>query len=200
MPCSYKVSERNLQMHRGRKRHSTAPWETRTFRRIEADYADVQVALSNSQNETDEKQEACDAFAAKVIELRERSELLLTKTAALKQERQTRKKKDDSAKCSVLQSFQWREQNVDAVVLRGGVAFWAATAVPGEVDDEDAKRTSSKVRKQILQVIVAQGFNGELQDELEKDFLKRMRCKVFAVSKKQSLCYSYDLVKETDHL
>ena len=103
---------------------------------LEADYAGVQVALLNSQNETDEKQEACDAFAAEVQELRERSEFLLTKTAALKQEKRTLKKKEDTAKCSVLRSFQWREQNVDAVVLRGAVAFWAATENPGVVDDE----------------------------------------------------------------
>ena len=154
---------------------------------LEADYAGVQVALINSQNVTDEKQEACDAFAAEVQELRENSELLLTQTAALKQEKRTRKKKEDTAKCSVLRSFQWREQNVDAVVLRGAVAFWAATENPGEVDDEEAKRTSSKVRKQILKVIVAQGFNGELQDELEKDFMKRKRFKVFALSKKSDL-------------
>ena len=154
---------------------------------LEADYAGVQVALLNSQNETDEKQEACDAFAAELQELRERSELLQTKTAALKQEKRTLKKKEDTAKCSVLRSFQWREQNVDAVVLRGAVAFWAATESPGEVDDEEAKRTSSKVRKQILKVIVAQGFNGELQDELEKDFMKRKRFKVFALSKKSDL-------------
>ena len=72
---------------------------------LEADYAGVQVALINSQNVTDEKQEACDAFAAEVQELRERSELLLTQTAALKQEKRTRKKKEDTAKCSVLRSF-----------------------------------------------------------------------------------------------
>ena len=47
---------------------------------LEADYAGVQVALLNSQNLTDEKQEACDAFAGEVQELRERSELLLTQT------------------------------------------------------------------------------------------------------------------------
>ncbi len=87
----------------------------------------------------------------------------------------------------MLQPFQWRERNVDAVVLRGAVAFWAATENPGEIDDEEAKRTSSKVRKQILKVIVAQGFNGELQDELEKDFVKRKRFKVVALSKKNDL-------------
>ena len=34
---------------------------------------------------------------------------------------------------------------------------------------------------------MAQGFNGELQDELEKDFMKRKRFKVFAVTKKSDL-------------
>jgi hypothetical protein len=35
-----------------------------------------------------------------------------------------------------------------------------------------------------MKVIVAQGFNGELQNELEKDFVKIKRFKVFALSKK----------------
>ncbi len=44
---------------------------------------------------------------------------------------------------------------------------------------------SNKARKNILKVIVEQGFNGELHDDLEKDFVKKKCFKVFTLVKKK---------------
>ncbi len=54
-------------------------------------------------------------------------------------------------------------------------------------DNEDKKRMSNKARKNILKVIVEQGFNGELHDDLEKAFVKKKRFKVFTLTKKSDL-------------
>ena len=151
------------------------------------DHASVQVAFANSERVTREKQAACDAFEAEVTLLRERNEALLLKTTAMQHEQRARKKKEANAKRSVLKSFQWREQHVDASVLRGAVAFWAGTPDPVEDDNEEKTRVSNKARQNILKVIVEQGFNGELYDALEKDFVKKKRFKVFALSKKSDL-------------
>jgi hypothetical protein len=147
----------------------------------------VQVALANSGIETREKQAACDVFEAEVTLLRERNEVLMLKTASMKHERRARKKKESNAKRSVLKSFQWREQHVDASVLRGAVAFWGATPDPVEDVHEDKTRLSNKARQNILKVIVEQGFNGELYDEMEKHFVQKKRFKVFALTKKSDL-------------
>jgi hypothetical protein len=87
----------------------------------------------------------------------------------------------------VLRTFDWRERHVDAAVLRGVVAFWAATPDPVEDDMEDKKRLSNKARKNILKVIVEQGFHGELYDDLKKEFVQKKRFKVFALTKKSDL-------------
>jgi hypothetical protein len=87
----------------------------------------------------------------------------------------------------VLRSFQWREDKVDASVLRGAVAFWGATSELVDDADGDKKRMSNRARKNILKVIVEQGFNGELHDDMEKAFVKKKRFKVFALTKKSDL-------------
>jgi len=154
---------------------------------LQCDHATVQVAFVNSGRETREKQAACDVFEAQVTLLRERNEVLMLKTASMKHERRARKKKESNAKRSVLKSFQWREQHVDASVLRGAVAFWGATPDPVEDVHEDKTRMSNKARQNILKVIVEQGFNGELYDEMEKHFVQKKRFKVFALMKKSDL-------------
>ena len=105
----------------------------------------------------------------------------------MKEERSARKKKESNAKRSVLRSFDWREDRVDASVLRGAVAFWGATCELVEDANEEQKRMSNKARQNILKVIVEQGFNGELHDDMEKAFVKKKRFKVFALGKKSDL-------------
>ena len=154
---------------------------------LQCDHATVLVAFANSGREAREKQAACDAFEAEVTLLREMNEGLLLKTTSMQHERRARKKKESNAKRSVLKSFQWREQHVDASVLRGAVAFWGGTPDPLEDANEEKTRLSNKGRQNILKVIVEQGFNGELYDALEKDFVKKKRFKVFALAKKSDL-------------
>ena len=145
------------------------------------------IVLANSQTESQERQEARDAFELEVAYLRDNNDALGVESLALKQERSARKKKDSNAKRSVLRSFDWREDKVDASVLRGAVAFWGATTGLVEDDTEEQKRISNKARQNILKVIVEQGFNGELHDDMEKAFVKKKRFKVFALGKKSDL-------------
>jgi DNA repair exonuclease SbcCD ATPase subunit len=109
------------------------------------------------------------------------------KNATLIKEEHSRKQEVRNAKRSVLRSFNWREKNVDDAVLRGAVAFWGATKAPGHLENGENKRISCRARKQILKVIIEQGFNGELHDELEKEFMDKIRFKVFALAKKSDL-------------
>ncbi len=139
--------------------------------------------MAQSQTERQERQDARDAFKLEVAHLREKNEALLLETTSLKLERKARKKKESNAKRSVLRSFQWREDKVDASVLRGAVTFWGATSELVDDCDEDKKRMSNRARKNILKVIVEQGFNGELHDDMEKAFVKKKRFKVFALTK-----------------
>ena len=146
-----------------------------------------EIVLANSQTESQERQEARDAFELEVAYLRDNNDALGLESTALKEERSARKKKESNAKRSVLRSFDWREDRVDASVLRGAVAFWGATCELVEDANEEQKRMSNKARQNILKVIVEQGFNGELHDDMEKAFVKKKRFKVFALGKKSDL-------------
>jgi hypothetical protein len=148
-----------------------------------------QLVLANSETERqEERQEASDAFQLEIARLRENNESLVLQTTSLKLERNALKKKESNAKRSVLRSFQWREDKVDASVLRGAVGFWGATSeLVGDDADEEQKRMSNRARKNILKVIIEQGFNGELHDDMEKAFVKKKRFKVFALTKMSDL-------------
>jgi hypothetical protein len=69
-------------------------------------------------------------------------------------------------------------------VLRGVIAFWAATPNSAQDVNDEKKRMSNKARKNILKGIVDQGFNGELHDESGKEFVKKKNFKVFSLTKK----------------
>jgi hypothetical protein len=72
--------------------------------------------------------------------VRMNNEALLLESTSLKLEHKARKKRESNAKRSVLRSFQWREDKVDASVLRGAVAFWGATSELVDDADDDKKR------------------------------------------------------------
>jgi hypothetical protein len=99
--------------------------------------------LAQSQTERQERQDARDAFELEVAHLRENNEALLLETTSLKLERNARKK-ESNAKRSVLRSFQWREDKVDASVLRGAVVFWGATSELVELTRPMKKKTYVK--------------------------------------------------------
>ena len=98
------------------------------------------IVLANSQTESQERQEARDAFELEVAYLRDANDALGLESTALKEERSARKKKESNAKRSVLRSFDWREDRVDASVLRGAVAFWGATCELVEDANDEQKR------------------------------------------------------------
>ncbi len=154
---------------------------------LQAEHLRLQRSLEESERVRNEKVEACNAFEEEVQALREESQARQVKTEVLMAERKCLKKKEANAKRTVLRSFNWREGNVDASVLRGAVAFWAATPEGVQDDYNDKKRMSNKARKNILKVIVEQGFNGELHDDLEKSFMKKKRFKVFGLVEKSDL-------------
>ena len=63
------------------------------------------IVLANSQTESQERQEARDAFELEVAYLRDNNDALGLESTALKEERSARKKKESNAKRSVLRSF-----------------------------------------------------------------------------------------------
>jgi hypothetical protein len=85
----------------------------------------------------------------------------------------------------LLRSFQWKEKDVDPVVLEGAVAFWGATGKNQIAGSSD--RSSKDTRNTILKAIIRDGFGGELQAELEKDVVKKKRFNVFELAKLSDL-------------
>jgi hypothetical protein len=116
-------------------------------------HARQQLVLENRQTEREESQKASDAFVAEVARLRAENDALVIETTSLKFERNAQKKEESNAKRSVLRSFQWREDKVDASELRGAVAFWGATAEVVDDADDEKKRRSNKARQNILKII-----------------------------------------------
>jgi hypothetical protein len=90
----------------------------------------------------------------------------------LEEEKLACKQHQYKAKNSVLRAFRWRRKEVYPVVL--AVAFWAAT------EEKEARKT-------ILKAIIKDGFEGELQAELEKDVVRKKRFKVFYLARLSDL-------------
>jgi hypothetical protein len=70
---------------------------------------------------------ARQACEEEIILLRNRSEVILGSLDSLEEEKLARKQHHYKAKNSVLRSFQWKEKEIDPVILEGAVAFWAVT-------------------------------------------------------------------------
>jgi hypothetical protein len=141
--------------------------------------------LKASERERDENEEALEECKAEIKLLRERGvELMRSKDLLDKGERE-RKQREYNSKRSVLRSFKWEEETTDALVLRGAVAFWGATDAL-DLPNQNLRR-SKEARKKILKSIIEDGFQGELHDELEKEFVKKKRFKVFALAKMSDL-------------
>ena len=145
----------------------------------------LQETLKQSMLETNMGKLARQACEEEITLLRKRSGVILESLDSLEEEKLARKQHHYKAKNSVLRSFQWKEKEIDPVILEGAVAFWAAT---GEKDcTGTSTRTSKEMRKSILKAIIKDGFEGELQAELEKEVVKKKRFKVFDLAKLSDL-------------
>jgi hypothetical protein len=81
-------------------------------------------------------------------------------------------------------SIKWHEENFYAERLHSG---GGATQDQDEDDPDENHRTTKETRKNILKAIIEEGFQGELHDELEKEFIKKKQFKVFTLAKKSDL-------------
>ncbi len=91
----------------------------------------LQETLKQSMLETNMGKLARQACEEEITLLKNRSEVILESLDSLEEEKLARKQHHYKAKNSVLRSFQWKEKEIDPVILEGAVAFWAAT---GEKD------------------------------------------------------------------
>ena len=120
----------------------------------------LQETLKQSMLEINMGKLARQACEEEITLLRKRSGVILESLDSLEAEKLARKQHHYKAKNSVLRSFQWKEKEIDPVILEGAVAFWAAT---GEKDcTGTSTRTSKEMRKSILKAIIKDGFEGEL--------------------------------------
>ena len=150
---------------------------------LQLDNARLEGRLIVNEIEKAEKQEAWEECKAEIALLRERGGQLLDKKDVLENADRNRKRREYNCKRSVLRSFKWKEDSVEASVLRGAVAFWGATQDDATEEDELNQRTSREARKKILKAIIDDGFQGELHDELELEFVRKKRFKVFTLAK-----------------
>jgi hypothetical protein len=67
---------------------------------------------------------ARDAFEEEITILRQRGGNIQETLELLEEEKQDRKQYEYKTKNNLLQSFRWKERDVDPVVLDGAVAFW----------------------------------------------------------------------------
>lgn len=152
---------------------------------LQASKATLQNTLNQSIQETDYCKQARLAFEEEITILRQRSGEILETNEKLTEENIARKQHKYKTKNSLLRSFQWKEKDVDPVVLEGAVAFWGATGKKQIAGSSD--RSSKETRKSILKAIIRDGFGGELQAELEKDVVKKKRFNVFELAKLSDL-------------
>ena len=150
---------------------------------LQLDNARLEARLIVSEKEKAEKQEAWEECKAEIALLRDRGGQLLVTKDVLENADRNRKRREYNCKRSVLRSFKWKEDSVEASVLRGAVAFWGATQDDATEEDELNQRTSREARKKILKAIIDDGFQGELHDELELEFVRKKRFKVFTLAK-----------------
>ena len=125
---------------------------------LQASKATLQNTLNQSIRETDYCKQARLAFEEEITILRQRSGEILETNEKLVEENIARKQHKYNSKYSLLRSFQWKEKDVDPVVLEGAVAFWGATGKKQTAGSSD--RSSKETRKSILKAIIRDGFGG----------------------------------------
>ncbi len=114
---------------------------------LQASKATLQNTLHQSSQETDYCKQARHAFEEEITILRQRSGEILETNEKLVEENTARKQHKYKTKNSLLRSFQWKEKDVDPVILEAAVAFWGATGKKQIAGSSD--RSSKDTRKSI---------------------------------------------------
>ncbi len=78
-----------------------------------------------------------------------------------------------SARRHVLQAFKWKKETVDPVLLEAACAFWNALGGHSEgcEDWRDKERVSCLERKISWKQITLEGWNGDMEKQLEAEFI-----------------------------
>ena len=121
--------------------------------------------------------DAYDNMVAKVAELEQKIEEAKTKKGHDK----VISKISERAVC---RNFGWSKNTVDPELFRAAVGFWeGCTPAVNEVQ----KRTSWKIRKDMLLQLCCVGFKGQVLNELEEAMIKRTRFDVIELARKSDV-------------
>lgn len=150
---------------------------------LEAELFLSKMAEEDLANENEElKQEKCKAdkvicAAAKGAKMRKRS---------------TRR--------HVLEAFQWEKKTADPVLLEAACAFWDALGAREEGDDYSCEnvRVSSLQRKIAWKAITLTGWNGDMEKQLEAEFILKKRYCAISIAKTSDLESKFNVKVTSD--
>ena len=121
--------------------------------------------------------DAYDGMATKVADLEQK---LQEVSIAVEKEKVLRR----GTERAVCRHFAWSKNTADPVLFRAAVGFWEGCTASLEGEE---RRTSFKIRKDILLELVCFGFKGKALNELERGFKKRTRFDVIELARRSDV-------------
>jgi hypothetical protein len=136
-----------------------------------------------------------ELFLSKMVEVNlahENEELKLEKLKADKlivEAGRRAKKLKRSTKRHVLEASQWQKDKADPVLLEAACAFWDALGARAEGEDYSwgNERISLLQRKIAWKAITLKGWNGDMEKQLEAEFILKKRYCALSMAKTSDL-------------
>jgi hypothetical protein len=150
---------------------------------LEAELFLSKMAEEDLANENEElKQEKCQADKVSLAAARH----------AKDRKRSTRR--------HVLEAFQWEKDTADPVLLEAACAFWDALGAREEGDDYSCEnvRVSSLQRKIAWKAITLKGWNGDMEKQLEAEFILKKRYCAISIAKTSDLESKFNVKVASD--
>ena len=101
---------------------------------------------------------------------------------------------------SVLAAFNWKKETADPLLLEAACALWNAL---GERDEsveycEGQQRVSCLARKIAWKKITLEGWNGDMEKQLEKEFILKKRLSALSLTKTSDMESKFNVKVTTD--
>ena len=110
------------------------------------------------------------------------------------------KKQKLSARRHVLQAFKWKKETADPVLLEAACAFWNALGghSVGCEDWRDKERVSCLERKIAWKQITLEGWNGDMEKQLEAEFILKKRYCAVSIARASDLESKFNVKVASD--
>jgi hypothetical protein len=100
----------------------------------------------------------------------------------------------------VLQAFHWKKDTADPVLLEAACAFWDALEARAEGGgySRDSERVSLLQRKIEWKAITLKGWNGDMEKQLETEFILNKRYCAVSIAKTSDLESKFNVKVASD--